>query len=314
MSSNEASERRLNHINMKPNIEGVCVRVCVCEGGRPRVWFKSVLHINVSQSFPWLWFSLQQALFLLLYPWYNVLKWNCNFKHSCMRHTHFFHCDVTHLICLWWSNYITAVVISLIPLYCWMTLGELCCVFTFQEPGMMTPQQVRRRRMTPSIRVDTMSMCGTSTTRMDLRPVTLTASPTPTHPRWTQSEMSTQDSSVSYSSANQVSISGSKVFLFCYVMVFWVNLTLQQPVLSSLWNLPAWFWKEHAKVFKRNEFSLYLRDKNFIRIPVAQAEKLVRNSKLSQKHWHSFSMGCQMPSEWRWNWGFGNVGSSVLKV
>lgn len=31
MSSNEASQRRLNHINMKPNIEGVCV--CVWVGG-----------------------------------------------------------------------------------------------------------------------------------------------------------------------------------------------------------------------------------------------------------------------------------------
>lgn len=90
--------------------------------------------------------------------------------------------------------------------YCWMKTEGWCCASSFQEPGMMTPQRARRRRMMPSFLEDTMSMCGTSAPKTDPPPATQSASPTPTHPRWTRSEMWTQDSSVLCSSANQVSV------------------------------------------------------------------------------------------------------------
>lgn len=54
---------------------------------------------------------------------------------------------------------------------------------------MTTPQQARRRRMMPSFQEDTTNTCGTSALMTAPLPVTLSASPTPTHPRWTQSEM-----------------------------------------------------------------------------------------------------------------------------
>lgn len=78
--------------------------------------------------------------------------------------------------------------------------------FSLQELGMMTPQQARRRRMMPSRPEDTISTCGTSARKMAQRPVTQSASPTLTHPRWIQSGMSTQDSSEPCSSASQVSV------------------------------------------------------------------------------------------------------------
>lgn len=82
---------------------------------------------------------------------------------------------------------------------------------------MMTPQPARRRRMMPSFLGDTMSMCGTSALKTDPPPMTLSASLTPTHPRWTPSAMQTQDSLVPCSSANQVSVGLSEGQLFYYL-------------------------------------------------------------------------------------------------
>lgn len=94
---------------------------------------------------------------------------------------------------------------ALTHLYCWMKI-ESCCVFSFQGSDTMTPQRAGRRRMMPSPLEDTMSTCGTSALKTVPPPVTPTASPTPTHPRWTVSEMWTRDSSAPCSSANQVSV------------------------------------------------------------------------------------------------------------
>lgn len=78
-------------------------------------------------------------------------------------------------------------------------------VFSHQEPGMMTPQQVMRRRMMPCILEDTMSTSGTSAQKTVPPAATPSASPTHIHPRWTRSGTSIQDSSVHCSSAKQVS-------------------------------------------------------------------------------------------------------------
>lgn len=69
---------------------------------------------------------------------------------------------------------------------------------------MMTPQQARRRKMTPSLLEDTMSTCGTSALKTAPPPATPIASPTHTHHESIQSETSTQDSLVLCSSVKQV--------------------------------------------------------------------------------------------------------------
>lgn len=80
------------------------------------------------------------------------------------------------------------------------------CVFSHQELGMMTPQQVMRRRMMPCTPEDTINISGTSAQKTVPPAATLSVSPTHTHLRWTRSGTSIQDSLVHCLSAKQVSV------------------------------------------------------------------------------------------------------------
>lgn len=83
--------------------------------------------------------------------------------------------------------------------------GFLRSEFSLQALVTMTPRRDRKRTTMQSFLGGTTSTCGTSASKTAPHPVTQSASRTPTPPRWTQSGMSTLDSSAPCSSANQVS-------------------------------------------------------------------------------------------------------------
>ncbi len=150
---------------------------------------------------------------------------------------------------------------ALTHLCCWVKTDDSCCVCSFQEPGMMTPQRARRRRTMPSIQEDTMSTCGTSALKMVPPPATPSVSPTPTRPRWTQSEIWTQDSSELCSSANQVSVKESKGQILCLLYIIYGHLKLV-PALLFFMNHKLYIQK-HKDIWEHKQ-----RGENFPRFRV----------------------------------------------